>query len=361
MVGGNGNNLPSMGLLILIEKNWDRWRTQMKVLFCFQEVSKVIEDDFLHLGPNAIETQRAIRKEAKKKDNKMQSLPRRFDFIVVVIEEVKIEELQSSLEAHELRLFDRNPVKKYEQALKTSHFREEDIRKYKKWKGKQGYHKRGHMNPTRSNHDWTESLDRGGRTRLNQKRFDKGKVECYNCHKLGHYSYECAKDKSNLIKNHEEAYATHEPDSEPLNLIVTTSAADSYIESWYLDSGCSKHKEWLIDFDSAKKSRVKFVCDNSLEVEGVGNVVIIRENGSTAIITNVLYVPKMKFNLLSIDQLIEKGFTVLMKNGQVELFDYENKLIFRSKVNKNRTFLVNIKVVEIHCLASMEISDENWL
>lgn len=57
----------------------------------------------------------------------MRSLPQRFDFIVVAIEEsrnleeLKIEELQSSLEAHEMRLLDRdrNPIKHDEQALKV--------------------------------------------------------------------------------------------------------------------------------------------------------------------------------------------------------------------------------------------------
>jgi len=59
----------------------------------------------------------------------MRSLPRKFDYIVVAIEEshdlaiMKVEELQSSLEAHEIRLVNRSPIKKVDQALKVHHLR----------------------------------------------------------------------------------------------------------------------------------------------------------------------------------------------------------------------------------------------
>ncbi|XP_019464289.1 PREDICTED: uncharacterized protein LOC109362714 [Lupinus angustifolius] len=259
----------------------------------------------------------------------MRSLLPRFDFIVVAIEEskdvtlMKIEEKQSSLEAHELRLIERNPMKKVEQALKAIH-KDGDRRKDKKWKGKQS------LNRRKTSQEWSESSDKRGRSKLNynQKKFDKSKVECFNCHKLGHYSYECGKEKNKQSRHKEEALTTQEDsDSEPLNLMVTDAATKSHSEFWYLDSGCSNHmtnhKEWLKDFDSTNRSRVKFADDSSLSAKGAGNVVIMRENGSKAIVSNVLYVPKMKYNLLSIGQLIEKGFSVLMKNSQLELFDSE--------------------------------------
>ncbi|XP_019438837.1 PREDICTED: uncharacterized protein LOC109344530 [Lupinus angustifolius] len=123
----------------------------------------------------------------------------------------------------------------------------------------------------------------------------------------------------------------------------------------------TRHKEWLVDFDPSKKSRVKFADVSSLEVEGAGNVVITRKNGAKAIISNVLLVPKMKCNLLSIGQLVEKGFSVLMKDGLLELSDQENKPILRSKLTKNRTFQVNIQATEVQCLASIESGDESWL
>ncbi|XP_019416446.1 PREDICTED: uncharacterized protein LOC109327744 [Lupinus angustifolius] len=190
----------------------------------------------------------------------MRSLPQKFDFIVIAIEEsnditmMKIEELQSSLEAHEMRLFDRGSDKKTEQALKAIYFKHEEKKKDKKWKGKHEQYKRWPQNAERrkTNQNWAESSGGRGKLRTNQKLkgFDKRKVECFSCHKLGHYSYEYPNGEGKQTKNHEEVYVVQEDsDSELLNLMVTTSTESSHTELWYMDSGCSnhmtRHKEWL--------------------------------------------------------------------------------------------------------------------
>lgn len=68
----------------------------------------------------------------------MRSLPEMFDHIVVAIEEsrdvgkLKIEELQSSLEAYEMRKRERNSIKREDQALKVKFVKGEEKKKSKK-------------------------------------------------------------------------------------------------------------------------------------------------------------------------------------------------------------------------------------
>lgn len=80
----------------------------------------------------------------------------------------------------------------------------------------------------------------------------------------------------------------------------------------------TSNKRWLTNLDTTRRSRIRFVDDRTLCAEGVGNIVIRRRNDNSALIENVLYVPEMKCNLLSIGQLIEKGFSVIMKNDALE-------------------------------------------
>ncbi|XP_073220357.1 uncharacterized protein [Cicer arietinum] len=50
-------------------------------------------------------------------------------------------------------------------------------------------------------------------------------------------------------------------------------------------------RKWLVDIDTSRMSKIRFVDDIILEAKGVGNMVIKRRNGKTMVIENVLYVP----------------------------------------------------------------------
>lgn len=134
-------------------------------------------------------------------ENIMRLLPQKFDYIVVAIEEsrdlskLKIEELQSSLEAHEMRLLYRNPIKKDEQVLKAHHSTNDVKNKFKNWKGKRT---KGSWKADKVKDDQEDkpvSVEKSGRSKKNYQKKDKISVEWFNCHKYGHYSCECYADK----------------------------------------------------------------------------------------------------------------------------------------------------------------------
>ena len=87
-----------------------------------------------------------------------------------------------------------------------------------------------------------------------------------------------------------------------------------------------------------KRSKVKFADNRVIEAKGTGDVLIQRKDGGQALIIEVLYVPTMKNNLLSISQLLQKGFSMNLHDGTMEIFDKMQKKIPKAKISENRTF-----------------------
>lgn len=60
----------------------------------------------------------------------------------------------------------------------------------------------------------------------------------------------------------------------------------------------------------------------------------MEKDGLHETVENVFLVLEMKCNLLSLGQIVEKGFTVIMgNNGQAKVFGRSKKLILRSKIS----------------------------
>ena len=72
-------------------------------------------------------------------------------------------------------------------------------------------------------------------------------------------------------------------------------------------------------------------------------------SGGKVIIEDVFYVPDMKCNLMSIDQLMEKGFSVTMDGESLKLFDTKKNLVLKSTLSKNRTYRCSISSEKMMC------------
>jgi len=105
-------------------------------------------------------------------------------------------------------------------------------------------------------------------------------------------------------------------------------------------------KEWLNEFDDSKKTSVRWDDIKSMNAEGMRNVTIQGKDRKKAVIEKVLYVPGMKCNLMSVGQLIEKGYSVTMENDNLKMYNPEKKLIMRLNLTKNRTFKTSIMIKE---------------
>ena len=139
------------------------------------------------------------------------SLMPKYDYVVCSIKESKdidellLDELQSSLLVYEQKM---NRISSSEeQSLKAStNTRVSNFRGRDRGigRGDRGYRDGGN---TDDNRNFRANDDHGKGRRRN---FDKSKVECYRCHKFGHYKSECytrlpndKDEKSNFAKSNE--------------------------------------------------------------------------------------------------------------------------------------------------------------
>ena len=110
---------------------------------------------------------------------------------------------------------------------------------------------------------------------------------------------------------------------------------------WYLDIGCNNHicgDEAFSDLDESFHSSIKFGDNSTISIMGKGKVTIQTKGNSTHTIANVLFEPNLKTNLLSVGQLQEKEYEILIKGGVCQIQDAKLGLIAEVNMTANRMF-----------------------
>lgn len=193
------------------------------------------------------------------------------------------------------------------------------------------------------------------------KSADKSNVECFRCHRYGHYKSECQTD---LNKRSGDQTNFAEKEEEVSLLMVCHMKEETQQNMWYLDIGCSNHmcgeKEAFFNLDESFRSSVKFGDNSKISVMGKGKVTIQTKGNSTHTITNVLFVPDLKTNLLSVGKLQEKGYEIFIKDGVCQIQDAKLGLIAQVNMKANRMFPLYLHNITHSCL-STKLEDEAWL
>ncbi|KZV24117.1 hypothetical protein F511_41480 [Dorcoceras hygrometricum] len=290
-----------------------------------------------------------------------------------------VDELSGSLQAHEERL--KKPHESAEQALKAKlSLKEKDTnhgtsqrgrgrgggRNKGQGRGRGGYGRGRVDNSFHNNESSNQGRSRGrekglrGVGRQTQQRYDKSNVECYNCHKFGHYSYECrnnVEETNNFAENSTE-------EVNPTLLLACKTIQEQDNDKWYLDSGASSHicgkKDLFVELDESIGGNITFGDLSQVQVQGRGTILFRSKNGSRQLISNVHYVPDMKSNILSLGQLLEKNYEISLKDKSLTMKDESGRLIAKVPMTKNRMFLLNIQSDVPMCLKSC-FKDSSWL
>jgi len=105
-----------------------------------------------------------------------------------------------------------------------------------------------------------------------------------------------------------------EQDEEDRMFTASCFSTKSGSECWLIDSGITNHmtydKTLFKDLRPTKVSKVRIGNGSYIPAKGKGTILISTTSGIKTI-SDVLYVPDIDQNLLSVGQLLEKGFKVI--------------------------------------------------
>ncbi|XP_028065737.1 uncharacterized protein LOC114268722 [Camellia sinensis] len=300
----------------------------------------------------------------------LRSLSPKFEHVVVAIEESKdlsamtTDELMGTIEIHEQRINKKTPSSSLEQALQSKLSFRDDRNEQGGTSQRSRGRGRGYNNqnfvfrgrdgrgPAREGRNQPHFAPRGrargrGGGYNNRLGFDKSNVQCYQCHKFGHYSNEC-RSRTTTETREQANFAKEETNKVgPTVLFVHHGDTENQNNVWYLDSGatnlmCGK-RELFVELDETVQAQVPFGDSSKTLVKGRGNILIKLKNGDHDYISNVYYVPAMKNNILSMGQLLEKGYDISMKDCHLTIKDNHGNLIAQVRMSKNRMFALNIQ------------------
>lgn len=123
-------------------------------------------------------------------------------------------------------------------------------------------------------------------------------------------------EKDCWFRNKDEVNFCEKNDSSDQLFFTCLSSHHEYSQDiWYMDSGCSSHmignRNCFVSLDEKITSQVKLGDGKLHDVKGKGVISVQTKRGKSKLMHDVLYVPGLTQNLLSVGQLMKKGYKMI--------------------------------------------------
>ncbi|KAL3680370.1 hypothetical protein R1sor_023326 [Riccia sorocarpa] len=148
--------------------------------------------------------------------------------------------------------------------------------------------------------------------------------QCRNCKEFGHWAYRCPKKKG---KKKYQANMANNDSSKELTLAEEVLCAQTKVEGFIVDSGCTsvmiKDKGMLYDCKKSSGS-VQLGSKTEILIGAVGALAL--EVGAKRELPEVLHVPNLRRNLLSVSKLADLGIVTVFDRNKVVFYESGAKI-----------------------------------
>ncbi|BFG24650.1 hypothetical protein CerSpe_109240 [Prunus speciosa] len=187
-------------------------------------------------------------------------------------------------------------------------------------------------------------------------------LKCFFCKKTGHMKKECRRYKKWLDKQKTKGK------SDQVLVCFESNLVDFTDDSWWLDSGASIHVtnslQGFIKRRLPSKDEVKVFVGNGekVQVDYIGVVRIELDSGFVFDLEDMVYVPSMRKNLISVTRLVKSKFTLNFDDFGCSIF--RNKSLVGKASIVDGMFRLNYKeTMQINSVQSKpckELSFKLW-
>lgn len=186
-----------------------------------------------------------------------------------------------------------------------------------------------------------------------KKKFGRSKsgsgfeFKCFKCKKRGHKANECP-DRSNTEPRKGESKET----KNAFHAVLLSKDRQLSSHEWYIDSGASQHMTPNAGLLSETKttSAKEIVAANNAKMSAFqSGKVTLRVNESNIEVNDVLHVPELSANLLSISKIVKSGNRVTFDKDGCSIYNGSN---VRLALLKETDGVYRLRSEKIECLLS---------
>lgn len=145
--------------------------------------------------------------------------------------------------------------------------------------------------------------------------------KCYRCQRKGHIASECKSQNRSASKQDSSFAMLNAAGSAMLNKNV-----------WVLDSGSTSHlccEKQMFDTFTSHREKIELAGDNYIYSEGIGQVTV-STNTANIKLREVLFVPALITNFLSLSKAAINGHKIEMDNTSAAIVNQSNAIVLRA-------------------------------